>query len=297
MATILTLTANPLLDHLANAAIAIGSVTRVEQFQPLAGGKGLNMGRVLARHGHRVIATGFGGGTTGAALADLIAADGMEPALVATAARTRIGFIACDPERGTTTATLENGSVVSAGELGILLLRLRTLLTGCDLVLVGGSVPHSSCNGLYRQVLDLCAAARIPCWVDAYGEAMDEALAGVHPPDLVKPNRQEYGRGRKWLPSPELHLTDGGAEIRVRHPSGRFRVIPPRVGEKNPVGSGDCYLAALAHARLSGMPFEQQLRYAAAAGAANAARADVARISPAEIQALVDGVEVVTIAD
>jgi fructose-1-phosphate kinase PfkB-like protein len=45
------------------------------------------------------------------------------------------------------------------------------------------------------------------------------------------------------------------------------------------------------------MPFEQQLRYAAAAGAANAARADVARISPAEIQALVDGVEVVTIAD
>jgi tagatose 6-phosphate kinase len=194
---------------------------------------------------------------------------------------------------GGNTSLLENGFAVTPGELGALVQQVRTALAGVDLVCIGGSVPDPSCNGLYRMVLDACAQAGVPCWVDSYGPAMDEALAHSHPPGLVKPNRQEYGRGRPWLSSPEMHLTDGGNEIRVRHPEGRYRVVPPKVAEVNPVGSGDCYLAALAHARLSGAPLVDQLRYAAAAGAANARRADVARISPAEIQALVDDVEII----
>lgn len=295
MATILTLTANPLIDHLAASRIEAGAVNRVGHFVPLAGGKGLNMGRVLARHGHRVIATGFAGGPTGQLLADLTAADGMEPAFVATAARSRIGFIAIDPERGGTTAVLENGCAITPAEMGSMMLRFRALLTGIDLVIVGGSVPHENCNGLYRQVLDACALAKIPCWVDSYGVAMDEALAGVHPPALAKPNKQEYGKGRRWLPCRELHLTDGANEIKVRHPHGRFRIIPPTVKQLNQVGSGDCYLAALAHARLANLSIEEQLRYAAAAGAANAARVDIARISPADIEALVDQVQITTL--
>jgi hypothetical protein len=45
------------------------------------------------------------------------------------------------------------------------------------------------------------------------------------------------------------------------------------------------------------MDFAGQLRYAAAAGAANAARADVARITPAEILALCDAVEVTSVSE
>jgi tagatose 6-phosphate kinase len=293
MATILTLTANPMLDHLAALRLEAGKVNRVERFQSLAGGKGLNMGRLLARMGHRVIACGFAGGASGDLLADLVAADGMEPAFVATSARTRLGFMAVDPERGGATAVIENGFAVSAAELGNLVQRLRTLLPGADLALAGGSVPDASCTGLFRLLLDACAQAKVPCWIDAYGPAMDEALAGTHPPDLAKPNRQEYGRGRKWLPCRELHLTDGAGEIRVRHPEGRFRVRPPAIKEINPIGSGDCYLAALAHARLTGAPLVEQLSYAAAAGAANAARADIARLAHADIKPFVAGVQVV----
>jgi tagatose 6-phosphate kinase len=298
MATILTLTANPLVDHLTAGRICGNSVNRIGHFTALAGGKGLNMGRVLARHGHRVVATGFVGGPEGELLASLTAADGMEPAFVPTAARTRIGFIAIDPEGGGSTAVLEHGSPVTAAEMGTLMQRFRTLLTGVDLVLVGGSVPHETCNGLYRQVLDQCALANVTCWIDSYGVAMDEALGGANPPALCKPNKQEYGKnGRRWLPARELHLSDGANEVKVRHPEGRFRVIPPEVEARNPVGSGDCYLAALAHARLSGQPLIEQLRYAAAAGAANAARIDIARIAPSDIRALVDEVQVIPAAE
>jgi fructose-1-phosphate kinase PfkB-like protein len=293
MATILTLTANPLVDHLATGRIAAGEVNRIGRFATIAGGKGLNMGRVLARHGHRVIASGFAGGAEGRLLATLTAADGMEPAFIETAARTRIGFITVDPETGHGTSALEHGSEVTPAEVGALMQHLRDLLSGVELVLVGGSVPHESCNGLYRQVLDACAVAGVPCWVDAYGAAMDEALGGANPPALGKPNKQEYGAGgRRWLPCRELHLSDGANEVKVRHPEGRFRIVPPTVVARNPVGSGDCYLAGLAHARLSGMALEDQLRYAAAAGAANAARVDIARIAPGDIRALVDGVRI-----
>jgi fructose-1-phosphate kinase PfkB-like protein len=74
--------------------------------------------------------------------------------------------------------------------------------------------------------------------------------------------------------------------------AGRYRVTPPAVPEVNPVGSGDCYLAALAHARLSGFTYTDQLRYAAAAGAANARQLAVATLGPADIEPLMAGVDV-----
>src|SRR5882724_11493393 len=97
MATILTITANTLLDHVAETPLKERAVNRVPRLETMAAGKGLNVARVLARHGHRAIAAGFAGGATGEQLRELVAADGVEPAFVATAARTRIGFIAVLP--------------------------------------------------------------------------------------------------------------------------------------------------------------------------------------------------------
>jgi len=296
MANVIVLTANALLDHLALGTFVPGAVNRVGRFRPIAGGKGLNVGRVLARHGHHVTACGFAGGDSGKQIAELVVADGLVPAFTPTAARTRVGFCVAD-EQGGTSAALESGFTVEPAELAMLTREVIARLRGCDLVIACGSVPDATCTPLYRLVLAACAEAGVTCWVDSYGPAMREALTGGHPPAVAKPNREEYDRDRAWLACPELHLTDGAQELRVRHAEGRFRVVPPTVAEINPIGSGDCYLAALAHARLSGFALVDQLRYAAAAGAANAARADVARIGPADITALVDRALVVPAGD
>ncbi len=294
MARIITITANPLLDQLAHVAIAPGKSVRVPAIGFIAGGKGINVARVLSRHGHAVVALGFAGGATGAIYTDLVEADGIETGFTPTKARLRIGWMAVDPDRGGSTAVLEGGFAVRASESADLLRRLRRHLDHADMVIAGGSVPDPSCDDLYRLIASACHRAGVPFWLDAYGEAMERALDGPHPPALVKPNRQEYGRGgRRWAQPAELHLSDGAAEVRVRTPTGRFRVVPPPVREVNPVGSGDCYLAALAHARLSGADLPAQLRYAAAAGAANAARADIARIGPEDITPLESAVQVV----
>lgn len=284
MARILTVTANPLLDHHAAVAVAPGRVTRVDTFTRVAGGKGLNMARVLSRHGHRVTACGFAGGAAGDTLAALVAADGVQPAFTACAAGTRIGFIAVQPAGGTT-ALLENGGEASPAEQEALVAAVAARLPDHDLMLIGGA-PPPGCESLYARLLTLCATARIPCWVDAYGPAMRAALAGAHPPALAKPNREEHGDGTAWERVDELHLSDGPGTVEIRRRGRCWRLTPPPVEEINPVGSGDCYVAALAHARLSGWDDDRAWRYAAAAGAANAARADVAMVGPDDIAPL-----------
>ena len=293
MATVLTITANPLLDYLAPLAVTPGKVHRVERFTPVAGGKGLNVARVLSRHGHRVLAGGFLGGASGEQVAALTIADGVEPCFTPIAATTRIGFLLTDPDAGGTTSVMEQGPDISASEIAVMIAQVRARLSEVQLVIISGGVPSASCNDLYRVLLDVCAQANVPCWVDGYGPAMDAALAGAHPPALVKPNREEYGDdGRRWVVASEIHLSNGPEELQIYTPQGRFRVVPPKVVEVNPIGCGDCYVAALAHARLTGTDLIGQLRYAAAAGAANAARADVARIGPADISRLTGLVEV-----
>ncbi len=297
MATILVITPNTLLDHVASAPFAMGAVNRVPQFTTIPGGKGLNVGRVLARHGHRVIACGFAGGDSGRQLQELVTADGLDAVFTTTAARTRIGFAVTTPE-GQTSAALEHGFAVSAAECGALVRSIADRLSGCQLVIGSGSVPDVSCTSLWRLILAAADVAEVPCWIDSYGDSMREALTSGHPPLLAKPNRQEYGQQeRAWLNCPELHLTDGGAGLRIRHPQGRGGGTPPPKIERNALGSGDAYLAGLAHARLSGFSLTDQWRYAAAAGAANAARADVAQIGPQDITPLIDQVTVVDAAD
>lgn len=290
MANILTLTANTLIDCLATAQVRPSKVNRVDEFELVAGGKGLNAGRVLAAFGHEVVAAGFAGGWSGELLEERVVADGLEPMLVPTRARTRIGFNVSGPEGGI--AFLENGFKVRPEECKALVEAVRRRIDGVQLVLVSGSIPDESCRHLYASVLDVCTAASVPCWLDAYGPALQEALARPAPPSLVKCNRDEYGDGRGFDACPELHVTDGPREVEVRTPRAHYEVQPPKLAERSAIGSGDCYFAALAHARLGGLSEEDQLRWAAAAGAANAERGATARIGLSDVEPWLSKVEV-----
>ncbi|HAT09565.1 MAG TPA: hypothetical protein DCS97_02995 [Planctomycetes bacterium] len=293
MARIVTVTANPLLDHIAEIPWRHGAVSRTAHITRVAGGKGVNVARVLARHGHQVTAVCLAGGHEADELARLIAADGIKPELVRTAARLRIGFQLSELQSGSV-ACIEDGFVVTPDERDRFVATIAEQVRGAELLIVSGSVPEVGMEDSYRRICDAAHAAGVPCWVDSYAKPMLAALAGAHPPALAKPNRQEYGVDpQPWLAARELHLTDGGGTVTVRAPEGRWRVVPPQVSEVNGIGSGDCWLAGYAHGRLSGWDIPRSLAWAAAAGAANAARAEVARIGPEDVKQLIDRVQVV----
>ncbi|WP_240483586.1 PfkB family carbohydrate kinase, partial [Streptomyces pathocidini] len=76
---ILTVTLNAALDITYRVpSLRARTAHRVAEVAERAGGKGLNVARVLAALGHRAVVAGFAGGATGEALRGLMAADGAE---------------------------------------------------------------------------------------------------------------------------------------------------------------------------------------------------------------------------
>ncbi|TVR44449.1 MAG: hypothetical protein EA402_07170 [Planctomycetota bacterium] len=280
MARILTITANPLLDFLSSQALVPGKVTRCPALSPMAAGKGINVARVLQRHGHQTCACFFAGSHTGAMLSEAVAADGIPTLAIPTRARLRIGLISAANENQAQGSLLEDGFAVEEDEAQALLDAVNGRIADQDLVIISGSVPDPRLQQLYAKIAAECQNQQVTCWIDSYGAVMDAALDSPHPPSLSKPNREEYAMGSQWANVEELHITDGGKGTTIRRPEASYQLSPPPVQEINPVGSGDCYLAGLAHARLSGWELSDQFRYAAACGAANAARWDVAQIAP-----------------
>ena len=290
---VLVVNANPLLNLVHTDDYTPGAINRVPSMQMAAEGKGVNVARVLARHSHRVALAGFAGGHSGAWLRELIGAESVKDELIETAAPLRVGFMASGRDSGHPTTVLPVGFPVTQAECQALLDRVESLLGSVRLVIGSGSVPDPVADDLYVHLLELCHQRSVPCWLDAYGQAMIRALEGSVPPRVCTPNRQEFEQCQHWDRVEELHITDGDGPIKVssQH-QGQWRVIPATIKQVNPVGSGDCYVASLAHGWLLGLPWQDRLRYAASAGTVNALRQDVAMIAPLEVKALLNQVRV-----
>ena len=81
-------------------------------------------------------------------------------------------------------------------------------------------------------------------------------------------------------------LTLGGQGALLVDSEGCWHAQPPPIEVVSTVGSGDAFLAGLAHALAAGAPGPEALARAAAAGSANACSAGGGRLEPALVQNL-----------
>ena len=88
---IYTVTLNPSIDYIVRLdQVQVGSVNRMDSDDKFAGGKGINVSRVLKRLGIPNTATGFIGGFTGEFITDTLAEEEIETRFVQVAEDTRI---------------------------------------------------------------------------------------------------------------------------------------------------------------------------------------------------------------
>ncbi|WP_433410076.1 1-phosphofructokinase family hexose kinase [Saccharomonospora azurea] len=257
---ILTITPNPALDvtyHLPRAQW--GEVNRVETVSETAGGKGVNVARVLHRLGEAVACTGFLGGDTGDRLRALL--PDVDQRWVPIPSPTRRTTAVVDAD--TTTLFNEPGPAVSESAWERLCALTADAVGDGDVVTVSGSMPPGTGDEELASVVGAARRRGARVVVDTSGpHLLAAARAGA---TLLKPNHHELraATGCDDLAAGAQRLLDEGAAgvvvsraeagmIALVADSGRpqrtWQARPVELVHGNPTGAGDAAVAALARA-------------------------------------------------
>ena len=185
---IYTVTLNPSIDYIVRLdKVNVGSVNRMESDDKFAGGKGINVSRVLKRLGIDNTATGFIGGFTGKFITDTLENEAIATQFVQVSEDTRINVkIKADAE----TEINGTGPTVSPEQLTA----LKDILLGLsekDTVVFAGSSNKNLGNVVYKELISLTrqTGAQVVC--DFEGQTLIDSLE--FQPLLVKPNNHELG--------------------------------------------------------------------------------------------------------
>ncbi|MFB7496330.1 1-phosphofructokinase family hexose kinase [Streptomyces sp. NPDC056161] len=300
---ILTVTLNAALDitHRVDRLRPHAS-NRVASVAQRAGGKGVNVARVLHALGHECAVTGLAGGATGAAVRAELASARLADHLVPIRGETRRTVAVVDDRD--TTILLEPGPFVTRAEWARFVDHYRLLLSGAAAVVLAGSLPPGIPVDAYASLIALARAQDVPTLLDADGAALTAALAAA--PDVVKPNAHELaaatggsdpGAGAAALSAAGARavVASLGPEGLLAHtPQGAWRARPPAPVAGNPTGAGDAAVAALA--RTFGRPWPERLAEAVALSAAAVAAPLAGDFDPEVRRALLRTVTVSPIA-
>ena len=140
---ITTITLNVSVDkaYHINETVESGKVIRVATCNMTAGGKGLNVSRVIKMCGEDVLATGFVGGHTGALVEDLLQKDEIKSKFVHTKGETRNCINILDQDN-VSTEFLEPGAPVSEEEKNLFIKELNEILDNKIVLAIYGSSPQ-----------------------------------------------------------------------------------------------------------------------------------------------------------
>jgi tagatose 6-phosphate kinase len=256
---------------------AHGDTTRVGEVARRAGGKGVNVARVLHELGHDVAVTGMVGGFTGKAARAELKEVGLRDELVEIQGQSRLTLVVVDRE-GSATGFWEPGPEVATQEWEATWSRCLELLASASVVVLSGSLPAGVPADAYGQVIAAAADAGVPALLDAEGEAL--ALGARAGPAVVKVNVSELASatgerdveaGARALRSAGVRtvvITDGPAGLTCFADDGVLHAVAPEILGGNPTGAGDAVSAALAAGMFGGVPWPERLADAVALAAA-----------------------------
>ena len=261
---ILTVTPNPAIDLTYRVdALEVGETHRVAAPAVRAGGKGLNVARVVAQTGGAAFALTTAGGAPGLRLADDLEAAGLPSELVPVSAPTRSSVAIVDEGSGTTTIFNETGGALEASEWTALREAVERLAVPATVVVGSGSLPPGAPDAFYADLVEVARRRGVPSVIDATGlPLLAAAEAGA---DVLKPNRRELAEtvrtddpvdGARALlaAGAKLVLVSLGADGMLAVSAGAVasaRLPQPLSG--NATGAGDAAVAAVATALASGI--------------------------------------------
>lgn len=244
---ILTVTMNPSIDiSYPLETLHLDTVNRVDKVSKTAGGKGLNVTRVLAEIGDPVSATGLIGGSFE----------------IQGETRNCIAIL----HEGQQTEILEKGPSVSEEEGQAFLSHFEALLPDVAVVAISGSLPAGLPVDYYVKLVERAKKARKPVVLDCSGVSLEKALAAPIKPTVIKPNNEELSQLLGYEVTKDLDqlkevlqsnlfkgidwviVSLGADGAFAKHGDVFYKVDIPKIEVVNPVGSGDSTVAGIASA-------------------------------------------------
>lgn len=287
---ILTVTLNPSVDRAVFVReLKVNDTNRVVRTETDAGGKGVNLSRVLRELGGETVATGFLGGGPGAYIRKVLDVQGVPHCFVEVSGDTRTNVSVEDDLQNPPTTFNESGPQVTTEDIDRLFAQVREYLPQLTWLVMGGSLPPGTPPDTFRKLVELAHSANVKTLVDADGDAMKHAMAAR--PDFIKPNEKEAsrlldrdisGRNDAIQAALELYQQLGGGEKIVvvsrgaggavlACGDGQFDGMTPNVEMRSTIGCGDSMLGGMLWAIHHHKPLEEAFRWGLSAGAATAA--------------------------
>ena len=307
------LTPNPCIER----TLRVDDFTRgtshriaAENGRVTAGGKGINAARVARNFGARVRVLAPVGRGQIAQLRRLLSADALEAELIEVESDTRTAInIVHD---GGFTELVEAGNALSSEDGDAILARFGERLQTCKIAVIGGSYPPFAGDERAKNhaatLCEMAARANVKLLYDGKGAAFARALQSEHLPWAIKPNLAEASellnrdlsspRAQKnavteWMArGVEVVLLSCGARgLWLGHNSSHVEwLAAPAIKEISPVGSGDALVGAFVAIYLQSGDIHAAARWGVAAGSANAAQFEAARIGRSDAEKLIGNV-------
>jgi 1-phosphofructokinase len=283
-----TITIHPSIDRrLTLRGLALGGLNRAYSVCNDAGGKGINVSKVVHQLGGRTRAHILIGGICGRWLVDLIRDSGVECEAFGLRGNTRLNLIIKDSRSGRETQINTEGPKPNKQELNGFLRRLLSRKPFPDFWALSGSLPRGLPPETYARFIRALQKKGARCALDTDGIALQYGVKAK--PFMIKLNRAEMSRlVREQLNSPAstaraakrllgqgiklvvVSLGEQGSLFASKEETWRVRV--PKVHVQNTVGCGDALLGGVLLGLKKNMPLKDAARLGAAASVSTAAR-------------------------
>jgi 1-phosphofructokinase/tagatose 6-phosphate kinase len=302
---IITVTLNAAIDKsLSVPSFRLGRRHRTVERRALAGGKGVNIARMLKTLGQPVIATGFQGGPTGTQIVAQLSEESILHDFVRIREESRTNTSVLDPTTGEQTEINEQGPRIEHDEVEQFREKLLYLARGAAIVVFAGSLPRGIEPDFYAQLVREMRKLDVLTVVDTDGEPLRHAVRAE--PDVVSPNVVEAEElvGHEFNDDSDragaVHeiVSLGARSAIMTMPDGCFaqvladgasRVYRVTVPPRHPVatvGSGDAFLAGYVAGHYRGSTPAECLRFGVACGAESTGRLGAGLIDVREIDRL-----------
>lgn len=287
---IYTVTLNPSIDFIVRIEhLETGAVNRMDSDDKFAGGKGINVSRVLQRLNVDNVATGFMGGFTGRFIEESLSAEHIRTNFIPVAQDTRINVkIKSDQE----TEINGRGPEISGADIEAMKGILSGLTVG-DTVVFAGSAPSNIGNAIYDELIPLVGQTGAQVVCDFEGQTLLDALA--YQPLLVKPNNHEleaifdvklnglddvekYARKIIEMGAQNVIISMAGDGALLVTPQDSYFAKPIKGTVKNSVGAGDSMVAGFTGKFVTTKDPVEALKWGVACGTATAFSDDLATI-------------------